>query len=67
MTDHGWGGGEATAVEIQVGKGRTSRDDPDSRDSSPFDFAQGQNDGKDLAPLEQRVLEGEVPVVLGAL
>ena len=34
-------------VEIQVEKDRTAVDGRDPRDSSPFDFAQGQNDGKE--------------------
>jgi hypothetical protein len=43
-----WVGDEVTRVGIQVGKDRTAVDGRDSRDSSPFEFAQGQNDGKDL-------------------
>ena len=35
-------------VEIRVEKDRSAVDGRESRDSSPFDFAQGQNDGKDL-------------------
>src|ERR1700680_1457 len=40
-------------VEIRVEKDRTAVDGRESRDSSPFDFAQGQNDGKDLWRQEQ--------------
>jgi hypothetical protein len=40
---------EAAAVEIQVGEDRSSRDGRAPRDSSPFDFAQGQNDGEGLS------------------
>jgi hypothetical protein len=40
-------------VEIRLEKDRTAADGRDSRDSSPFDFAQGQNDGKDLKQQEQ--------------
>ncbi|HWW24113.1 MAG TPA: hypothetical protein VNY78_09425 [Edaphobacter sp.] len=46
-------------VEIRVEKDRTAVDGRDFRDSSPFDFAQGQNDGKDLWRLTAKTFSGK--------